>query len=62
MEQIPVFKPLIEQDGIQAAVESLEIGWLGMGAYVGKFEEALKDFIGAEGRFAGRLQEFEELL
>lgn len=50
MEQIPVFKPLIEQDEIQAAVESLELGWLGMGAYVGKFEEALKTFIGAEDR------------
>lgn len=50
MEQIPVFRPLIEQEEIQAAVESLELGWLGMGAYVGKFEEALKDFIGADDR------------
>ena len=50
MEQIPVFKPLIEQGEIQAAVDSLELGWLGMGGYVGKFEEALKDFIGAENR------------
>jgi dTDP-4-amino-4,6-dideoxygalactose transaminase len=50
MEQIPVFKPLIGQSEIQAAVESLELGWLGMGSYVGKFEEALKDFIGAEDR------------
>lgn len=50
MEQIPVFKPLIEQDEIQAAVESLELGWLGMGANVGKFEEELKTFIGAEER------------
>ena len=50
MEQIPVFKPLIEQAEIQAAIESLELGWLGMGAYVGQFEEALKLFIGAEDR------------
>lgn len=50
MEQIPVFKPLIEQAEIKAAVESLELGWLGMGVYVGKFEEALKLFIGAEDR------------
>jgi dTDP-4-amino-4,6-dideoxygalactose transaminase len=50
MEQIPVFKPLIEQAEIQAAIESLELGWLGMGAYVGRFEEALKLFIGAEDR------------
>jgi len=51
MEQIPVFKPLIEQHEIQAAVESLELGWLGMGAYVGKFEEALKNFIGTGDRY-----------
>lgn len=50
MEQIPVFKPLIEKDEIQAAVESLELGWLGMGGYVGNFEKALKDFIGADDR------------
>lgn len=50
MEQIPVFKPLIENDEIQAAVESLELGWLGMGACVGKFEEALKEFIGVDDR------------
>ena len=50
MEQIPVFKPLIEQEEIQAAVESLELGWLGMGGYVGQFEEALKSFIGVEDR------------
>ena len=29
--QIPVFKPLIENEEISAAVESLELGWLGMG-------------------------------
>jgi dTDP-4-amino-4,6-dideoxygalactose transaminase len=51
MEQIPVFKPLIEQDDIQAAIQSLEIGWLGMGASVGEFEEGLKEFIGIEDRY-----------
>ncbi len=50
MEQIPVFKPLIGQAETQAAVESLELGWLGMGASVGKFEEALKQYIGIEDR------------
>lgn len=47
---IPVFKPLIEAEEIDAAVQSLEFGWLGMGASVGQFEEALKDFIGCENR------------
>ena len=41
--QIPVFKPLIEQEEIAAAVESLELGWLGMGSYVKQFEEAVAD-------------------
>ena len=43
MNQIPVFKPLIEKEEIAAAVESLELGWLGMGSYVKKFEEAVAD-------------------
>jgi dTDP-4-amino-4,6-dideoxygalactose transaminase len=38
-EQIPVFKPLIEKDEIAAVVESLELGWLGMGSYVKQFED-----------------------
>lgn len=41
MDQIPVFKPLIESDEIQAAVESLEMGWLGMGSYVKEFEDQI---------------------
>ena len=41
--QIPVFKPLIENEEISAAVESLELGWLGMGSYVKQFEEAVAD-------------------
>lgn len=43
MNQIPVFKPLIEKEEIVAAVESLELGWLGMGSYVKEFEEAVAD-------------------
>ncbi|WP_404375904.1 DegT/DnrJ/EryC1/StrS family aminotransferase [Vreelandella aquamarina] len=39
--QVPVFKPLIEKSEISAAVESLELGWLGMGSYVKDFETAL---------------------
>ena len=41
-KQIPVFKPLIEKEEIAAAVESLELGWLGMGSYVKKFEESIE--------------------
>src|SRR5439155_8700245 len=30
-DAIPVFKPLIQQQELDAAVEALEMGWLGMG-------------------------------
>lgn len=39
--RIPVFKPLIEEEEIEAAVKSLELGWLGMGSYVKQFEDAV---------------------
>lgn len=51
MTKIPVFKPLIEHEEINAAVKSLEVGWLGMGASVGQFEKALQSYIGCEDRF-----------
>lgn len=51
MQTIPVFRPLIEQDEINAAKEALELGWLGMGSYVGRFEEAIKKYIGADDRY-----------
>jgi dTDP-4-amino-4,6-dideoxygalactose transaminase len=47
---IPVFKPLLQQEELAAATGALEMGWLGMGAYVGQFEAALKALIGAEDR------------
>lgn len=50
-EKIPVFKPLIEEEEIQASRTALELGWLGMGSYVGEFEEALKTYMGADDRY-----------
>ncbi|MEO3433801.1 DegT/DnrJ/EryC1/StrS family aminotransferase [Inquilinus sp. CAU 1745] len=47
---VPVFKPLIESGEIDAAVASLKMGWLGMGASVGQFEAALSDYLGGEDR------------
>jgi dTDP-4-amino-4,6-dideoxygalactose transaminase len=47
---IPVFKPLIEREEIDASREALENGWLGMGSYVGEFERQLAKFLGAEDR------------
>jgi len=49
-EKIPVFKPLIEEEEIQASRTALELGWLGMGSYVGEFENALKTYLGADDR------------
>ncbi|MCH9633976.1 MAG: UDP-4-amino-4-deoxy-L-arabinose--oxoglutarate aminotransferase [Chlamydiae bacterium] len=51
-ENFPVFKPLIEKEEINAAVQSLEIGWLGMGASVGQFETAILSQIQSKNRFA----------
>ncbi len=51
LEKIPVFKPLIEQDEFDATREALELGWLGMGSYVGAFEDGLKKFLSAGDRY-----------
>src|SRR5207249_9483501 len=40
----------IRQEEIAAAVAALEMGWLGMGSYVGEFEEALKQYLHAGDR------------
>ena len=50
-EKIPVFKPLIESEELSASTAALELGWLGMGSYVGEFEEALKNLLGASDRY-----------
>lgn len=48
---IPVFKPLLTGDEIAAATQALELGWLGMGSYVGEFEAALKESVECEDRY-----------
>ena len=47
---IPVFKPLLEQEEFEACRKALDLGWLGMGSYVGQFEDALQRTIGADDR------------
>ncbi|MGB8275124.1 MAG: DegT/DnrJ/EryC1/StrS family aminotransferase [Alphaproteobacteria bacterium] len=51
MQQVPVFKPLIEEEEINAATEALRMGWLGMGSYVHKFEEGLTSYLGLTDRY-----------
>lgn len=40
-DRIPVFKPYIGVETAKAAVDALELGWLGMGSYVRDFEARL---------------------
>ena len=48
---IPVFKPLLNDLEKKAATEVLDVGWLGMGKYVGEFEEKLSQYIGLTDRY-----------
>ncbi|HEX8645988.1 MAG TPA: DegT/DnrJ/EryC1/StrS family aminotransferase [Thermoleophilaceae bacterium] len=48
--QIPVFAPLLESEELDAAREALELGWLGMGSYVGEFEREIAKLIEASDR------------
>jgi dTDP-4-amino-4,6-dideoxygalactose transaminase len=50
MVSIPVFKPLIGPEEIAASTQALELGWLGMGNYVGEFEAALQSYLHADDR------------
>ena len=47
---IPVFKPLIDKKTINAAVKSLNIGWLGMGKSVDEFEKKIKSICNLKDR------------
>lgn len=48
--EIPVFRPLLGEREKAAAQEALDMGWLGMGSYVGEFENAIHEFIDAGSR------------
>lgn len=50
MKQIPVFKPLVGSDEVEAASRSLIGGWHGMGASVGQFENELECFLQLQDR------------
>lgn len=45
---IPVFKPSLTDAEINAAVESLRLGWLGPGSYVYEFEKEIASYIGVD--------------
>jgi len=50
MEQIPVFKPTVGKEELNACKEVLDIGWLGMGKNVGEFENKIKQYLHANDR------------
>src|SRR5215211_7601892 len=54
-DRIPVFRPLIEQEEMNAASGALELGWLGMGSFVGDFEQRIKEFIDASDTYVAAM-------
>src|SRR4051794_804773 len=55
MDQIPLYKALVEQDELDAVAAVLGTGKLGMGAVVSEFECAARHVIGAEHRYVAAL-------
>ena len=51
MERIPVFVPHIHADTIKHLLDTLEVGWLGMGATTKEFEERISAYLGLQDRF-----------
>jgi len=49
---VPIYKALIESQELEAAELVLRQGWLGMGVFVGEFEEAVEKVIGGGPRRA----------
>ena len=45
---VPLFRPAIDAEAIQAVVSCLESGWLTSGPRVRKFEKALAEYVGAD--------------
>jgi len=51
MEKIPVFLPAIGKDTIQHLSDTLEIGWLGMGATTKEFEDLISEYLELDDRY-----------
>jgi len=50
MNRIPIYKPLIEEEEVEAASAALRLGWLGMGSCVEEFELAVQKVVDAGNR------------
>jgi len=51
MEKIPVFVPHIDKSTIKNLLDTLEIGWLGMGKVTKEFEEKISEYLGLKDRY-----------
>src|SRR5688572_7374463 len=47
MPRIPLFRPRVREEAIEAVAEVLRSGWLGLGPKTGSFEEGFRDYLGA---------------
>lgn len=47
MKRIPLFRPVISDEAIEATAEVLRSGWLGLGPRTKEFEERFAEFVGA---------------
>lgn len=52
MDKIPVFRPLLEAEELAASEAALRLGWLGMGRYVGDFEQSVLGMLETQDRHA----------
>jgi len=50
MDRIPIYKPLIGEEEVEAAASALRHGWLGMGSCVEEFELAVQKTVDADSR------------
>ncbi|MFN2606506.1 MAG: DegT/DnrJ/EryC1/StrS family aminotransferase [Acidimicrobiales bacterium] len=50
MDRIPIYKPLIQEEEVEAASSALRHGWLGMGSMVEEFELAVQKAVDAGSR------------
>ncbi|MGI9023183.1 MAG: DegT/DnrJ/EryC1/StrS family aminotransferase [Acidimicrobiales bacterium] len=52
MDRIPIYRPLIGEEEVEAAASALRHGWLGMGSCVEEFELAVQKTVDADSRRA----------
>ena len=49
-DRVPIYRPLMEGEEVEAAAAALRLGWIGMGSYVEEFEHAVQKVAEAHSR------------